>query len=256
MTALLSTQQLNVDIADISVCRGLDLSIHSGQCWALIGANGTGKTTLLHTLAGLHPARSGQLLLDGEVLVGLGRRQVARRLGLLPQDSHDNFPATVWESALIGRHPHLERWNSEGVEDIAITQAALQTMGLERLQERLTSTLSGGERRRLAIATLLAQQTPLMLLDEPANHLDLRHQIAVLEHIRGLCRSARAAMMVLHDINQAAHYCDHVLMLYGNGEWEAGKIAELFNEERLSRLYGHPLRCIATPAGDVYLPGK
>ena len=149
---LLETRDLRVQIADTLVCQGLDLQIEPGQCWGLLGRNGVGKTTLLHTLAGLHPAIEGQVLLNGNDIMGLPRQHVACHLGLLPQDSKDPFPATVFETALIGRHPHLGRWGWEGVKDHQQARDALAACGLGDLEKRQTQTLSGGERRRLAIA--------------------------------------------------------------------------------------------------------
>jgi iron complex transport system ATP-binding protein len=254
MSALLQANKLNIQIGDLKVTGELNLDICKGQCWAILGANGTGKTTLLHTLAGLRNPESGQLHLQAQSMSELSRRQVASQLGLLLQDSSDIFPSTVWDTVLTGRHPHLGRWSQENENDFAIARAALTQLDLADLAQRTTDTLSGGERRRLSIATLLAQQTPLLLLDEPTNHLDLRHQVAVLEHIRSLTQQGHAALMVLHDVNQAARYCDQVLMLFGDGQWAAGSSETLLEEARLSELYGHPLRRVSTENGGFYLP--
>jgi iron complex transport system permease protein len=247
---LLEACALEVAVAGRTLCRGLDLRVLPGERWAILGPNGAGKTSLLHTLAGLRPPAGGELRFSGRPLAAWPRRALARHLGLLPQDSEDPFPASVLETTLVGRHPHLGRWRWEGAEDLAAARAALAAVGLEGMEGRLSATLSGGERRRLAIATLLAQAPVLYLLDEPANHLDLHHQAAVLRHFADTARhGARALLMVLHDPNLASRYCDHVLLLFADGEALAGPAQEVLSAERLTRLYGHPLVPAALPDG-------
>jgi len=235
---LLQARQASLGVSDRLLCESLALNVKAGECWGILGPNGSGKTTLLHTLAGLHPLRQGQIHLQGRPLTTLPRHTIARQLGLLLQDSHDPFPATVQETVLSGRHPHLSRWQGEGEEDRYLAAAALRQMELDGLERRQVQTLSGGERRRLAFATLLTQATPLLLLDEPLNHLDLRHQQLLLQTVRRLCAEGRVVMMVLHDPNQAIHYCDQVLLLTGDGGWQQGSTAEMLTADRLGRLYG------------------
>ncbi len=252
---LLETQKLEVDIAGKSVCRNLDLQIQSGECWGLLGGNGIGKTTLLHTLAGLHTPTAGAVLLRGTPLNTLGRRQIARNLGLLLQDSEDPFASSALETALIGRHPHLERWGWEGPSDRALARNALAALDLGGMEGRLTSTLSGGERRRLAIATLLTQDPVIALLDEPTNHLDLHHERLVLQLLRERTRARDGAqLMVLHDINLALEFCDHLLLLFGNGQALLGPASEIASTANLERLYHHPLTKIEGPRGPLFVP--
>ncbi|MGD8430428.1 MAG: ABC transporter ATP-binding protein, partial [Ectothiorhodospiraceae bacterium] len=167
---LLRTEALAVSVGGHTVVSDLSLSVARGQCWAILGRNGAGKTTLLHTLAGLRDADGGRLDLDGGPMTALSRRTIARRLALMPQDSSDPFPATVLETALIGRHPHLGVWEWEGPEDRERARQALAAVGLGELSDRDVTTLSGGERRRLAVATVLTQEPQIYLLDEPVNH--------------------------------------------------------------------------------------
>ncbi len=252
---LLATRRLDVSIAEITVCRGLDLDIEAGSRWAILGRNGVGKTTLLRTLAGLHAADRGEVLIDGAALERLTRRELARRLGIQLQEAVALFPGTVIETALIGRHPWLEPWRREDEEDLRIAREALAAVDLEGCEDRALATLSGGERQRLGIATLLAQAPALCLLDEPTNHLDPRHQVRVMEL---LCRQAeldrRGIVMVLHDVNLAARFCDHALLLYGDGAVEAGATREVMNPHSLERLYGHPVIVAETEFGEFYYP--
>ncbi|MEJ2688162.1 MAG: ABC transporter ATP-binding protein, partial [Gammaproteobacteria bacterium] len=174
---LLATRELAVRIADVRVCSGLDLTVEAGQCWCVLGRNGVGKTTLLHALAGLGNPAAGAVYMDGIPLHEVPAAARARHLGLLLQDHSDPFPATVLDTVLIGRHPHLGLWRWEGPEDYRRARRALEAMGLAGFEQREIHTLSGGERRRVGLATLLTQDPAVYLLDEPTNHLDLHHQI-------------------------------------------------------------------------------
>ena len=252
---LLEARGLRVSIAGQRVCEGLDLALRPGMSWALLGRNGSGKTTLLHTLAGLRPMEAGTLHLLGDDLATLSRRAVAQRLGLLPQDTRDLFPATVLETALIGRHPHLATLAWEESRDREIARAALAEVGLSGFEARPVTTLSGGERRRLALATLRCQAPRVALLDEPANHLDLRHQVTLLGSLRARTRErGDALLMVMHDVNLAARHCDHALLLFGEGEYAAGVFADVVDTRSLSRLFGHPVESVAGPTGKAWLP--
>lgn len=235
---LLEAQDISFGVGERSLCDALSLQIATGECWGVLGPNGCGKTTLLHTLAGLHPLHGGMITVNREPLKQLRRREIARQLGLLLQESHDPFPATVMETAMSGRHPYIEGWRGESLDDRQLALSALERMQLQTLARRQVQTLSGGERRRLAFATLLTQAPPLMLLDEPLNHLDLRHQQLLLQCIGELTDSGHGVMMVLHEPNQALHSCDRVLLLYGNGKWALGASHELLTAERLADLYG------------------
>lgn len=255
MTVLLSVRDLDVNIGSVRVAAGLGFDLEPGQRMAILGRNGTGKTTLLSTLAGLREAEAGSISLCGETYGRLGPRRAARLRGLLPQGHLDAFQSTVLETALIGRHPHIGRWAWEGREDERIAREALAAVDLAGLGSREVHTLSGGERQRLAIAALLAQRPRLYLLDEPLAHLDLNHQIAVLELFS---RRARAdgvgIVMVLHDINLALRHADRALLLFGEGRTLEGPVAAVLTAESLSRLYGHPLRELRDGAARYFVP--
>jgi ABC-type transport system involved in cytochrome c biogenesis ATPase subunit len=162
--ATLQTRDLQVHVGTVRVCDAASLRFEPGSCWAILGVNGAGKTTLLHTLAGLRPPQAGEIRLDDRPLVELERRAIARRLGLMPQDTPDPFPATVLETALLGRHPWLSRWQWESADDEALARQALAELGLAPLADRLVTTLSGGERRRRARAPRAGRRMPRQAL--------------------------------------------------------------------------------------------
>jgi len=258
MTAppILETRSLRLSIGDKLLCRDLNLRVQPGERWGVLGVNGAGKTTLLLTLAGLRVPQAGSVLLDGKAITAVPKRTAAQRCGVMLQDSDDAFPASVLETALIGRHPYLQLWEWESAADEALALAALQAVGIADLAQRASNTLSGGERRRLALATLLTQDPGLMLLDEPVNHLDLHHQIAALELLsQQVKQHGKTAVMVLHDINLAARYCDALLLLFADGEVLQGSVGEVLNVENLTRLYGHPVRSVETVEGTLFYPG-
>lgn len=250
----LDISELIIDVPGRGDGRALSLSLEAGQVWGVLGPNGAGKTTLLHTLAGLRAPRSGEIYLDGQRLKTLGRREVARALGLVFQDRQDGFPATVRETALIGRHPWLSPWQMEGGEDLRLAEAALARLDVAHLAERLVNTLSGGERQRLAIATVLTQAPRIWLADEPTNHLDLHHQTAVMALLAEQASSGNAVMMCLHDLNLAARWCDHLLLLYPDGEACWGPRDSMLVPGALERLYGQRLTTAKVNGTPVFIP--
>ena len=250
----LDIRELIIDVPGRGDGRALSFSVAPGQVWGVLGPNGSGKTTLLHTLAGLRPPRSGKVMIDNQPLATQPRRQIARTLGLVFQERHDGFPATVRETALIGRHPWLSAWQMEGAEDLRLAEAALARLDVAHLAERLVNTLSGGERQRLAIATVLTQAPQIWLADEPTNHLDLHHQSAVMALLAEQAVAGRAVMMCLHDLNLAARWCDHLLLLYPDGEACWGPAQKMLVPEALERLYNQRLVTANIDGAPVFVP--
>jgi len=224
-----------------------------GELVAILGRNGSGKTLTLHTLAGLRQPQSGAVSLNGVTLGNLGRREIARHLGLLMQDTEDAFTTTALEAVLIGRHPHLALWQWEGAEDERIARAALARVDMADAADRNTSSLSGGEQRRVAIASLLAQDPQVFLLDEPTNHLDPHHQLAVLGLFRELARSGRTVVVTLHDPTLAARFADRVVLLFGDGRWLAGPCETVLTSEALSELYLAPMKEIVAEGRRIFV---
>lgn len=232
----------------------LTFQVEAGQCWGFLGPNGAGKTTLLHTLAGLREPTAGTVRLGGRTLAELGRRRVARTLALVFQHHQDGFPATVLETALIGRHPYLGIWDIEGEAEQALAREALAAVDMGDYEQRLVSTLSGGERQRLAIATALTQDPALFLMDEPTNHLDLHHQVAVFRLLARRLAAGASAILCLHDLNQAIRHCTHLLLLYPDGRACWGPTEEMLVPSALEALYDQPLVAGEVAGRPVFMP--
>ena len=252
---ILEARRLTVAIGERIFCRDLDFALNAGERLAILGRNGVGKSTLLSVLAGLRAARSGEVLIDGASYAALGARKSALIRGWLPQVRGDAFASTVLETALVGRHPHLERWGWESERDAEIVRQALAAVDLASFEQRDIQTLSAGERQRLAIATLLAQQPRLLLLDEPIAHLDLKHQIAMLDLFADAARERGAALvMVLHEPALAWRFCDRALLIHGDGRSASGPVREMLTAERLSALYQYPLAAIEAEGRVSFVP--
>jgi iron complex transport system ATP-binding protein len=252
---MLAARALSVAVPDRVLVEGLELELKPGEFLAVLGQNGAGKSTTLNVLAGLARPARGEVTLAGRALADWPRRERALRLGLLPQVAEDPFPSTVLETVLIGRHPHLPflAWESE--TDIALARAALAACDLAGAEERAVATLSGGERRRLALATVLVQDPAILLLDEPLNHLDPHHQRDVLEGLARLAREGKAVLATLHDATLAARYSSRVLLLYGDGSWVLGDTDATLNAVNLTRLYRLPVEELAIGTRRVFVAG-
>lgn len=251
----LETRDLTLRIGNRQLLRDLSIAFEGGQNWAILGANGSGKTTLLQTLAGLRRADGGEVLLDGQAIQHIPRRVRARKLGILFQDTPNAFHASVFETVLSGRHPHHGFWQPETAADHEMAHAALAAVELADFAGRNIATLSGGERRRVEIATLLAQDAPLCLLDEPVNHLDPRHQTALL---RLVCVRTRLAghlnLLVLHDVNLAVRFCSHGLLLLGDGSTRHGPLMDILDTATLGMIYGCAMHEIRSDARRMFFP--
>lgn len=252
---MLRARNLSLTIAGRTLCADLNVNLEAGENWVILGANGSGKTTLLHTLAGLRAPDTGNVSLDNSEIGTIPPRARARKIGVLFQEAESEFPATVIETVLTGRYPHLDRWQWEGAQDYQMAEAALEAVGLAGLGQRPLATLSGGERRRVEIATLLAQDAPICLLDEPTNHLDLHHQVQVLSLLAGRARRpGHLNVFVLHDVNLAARFGTHGILLFDNGECRHGPLSGLLDRPHLERLYHCRLREIRDSGSVWFLP--
>jgi len=242
---LFSCENIRVSVPGRLLVDELDLTLRRGELVAVLGQNGSGKTLMLMTLAGFRSPDAGCVHLLGEDIFRAQRQVTAKHLALLPQVVDDIFPATVMDTALVGRHPHVSRFRWESAEDFAIANDALQTMGLDGLSARDIFTLSGGERRRLAIAQVLTQTPDVYLLDEPTNHLDPQHQLDTLRVFRRAVDDGAGVIASFHDVNLAVRFADRCLLLFGDGRWELGKSEDVLTETRLSELFSTQMETVS-----------
>jgi len=233
-----------VTVPGRTLIRDLTIDITAGEFLAVLGPNGVGKSLTLHTLSGIRPAHSGAVSLDGSNIGDVDRQRIAIRLALLPQYTEDIFPATVFDTVMIGRHPHIGRFRWESDDDRAIALDALRQVNLGDLASRDVNTLSGGERRRLAVAQVLTQSPQIYLLDEPTNHLDPQHQLDVLQIFKRKAQQGDAIVASLHDVNLAARYADRCLLVYGDGRWEVGGTSAVLTGDRLTELYATTMETV------------
>ncbi len=254
-TTLLEAQDLLLRVAARTLVRGLSFRLGAGEVWCMLGPNGAGKSTFLHTAVGLREAQGGAIRLAGKALADWPAAAAARQRGFLPQTFHDAFSASVLESVMLGRHPYLSRWQWEGEEERAIALAALDAVDLAGFEQRDVLTLSGGERQRVALAALLAQDAPLLLLDEPVSHLDLHHQVLVLEHLVRLARGrGKGVLFTVHDLNLAARFASHALLLTPQGTVRQGPIGEVMTEAALRDAFGHGVTRIEAAGRTLFVP--
>lgn len=251
----LKTSNLSLSIADKIICRQLNISFNPGEFWGVMGINGVGKTTLLQTLIGLRNSHSGAITLDNKNINDYRRKDLAQYLGMMLQEYEYNFPSTVLEAALIGRHPFINNWQWENSNDHELAGNALKKMSLQSFSGRSVNTLSGGEKRRLNLATLLTQNPDYYLLDEPVNHLDIKAQLEILSLLKEkFAQGKQCGIMVIHDPNLAYRYCDHMLLLFDNGQWLSGAAKDILCKDNLSRLYNCPIHQVNDDQHSLFIP--
>ncbi|MFD3610983.1 ABC transporter ATP-binding protein [Streptomyces atroolivaceus] len=246
----LAARGVTVGYGGRTVIDGLDVSVPPGLITTIIGPNGCGKSTLLRTLTRLLKPTAGAVVLDGEDIVKLRTRDVAKKLGLLPQAPVAPEGLTVADLVARGRHPHqswLRQWSSD---DASVVERALAMTGVSELADRPVDSLSGGQRQRVWISMTLAQGTDLLLLDEPTTYLDLAHAIDVLDLVDDLHESGRTVVMVLHDLNLATRYSDHLVVMREGSILAQGHPRDVITTEVLLEAFGLRARVIDDPVGD------
>ena len=235
----LRTERLTLAYDDTPVVEDLDLEILTGKVTAVVGANACGKSTLLRGLARLLKPREGAVLLDGESISRLPTRAVAQRIGLLPQAPVAPDGLTVEDLVSRGRYPHQRLLSQWSREDQAQVEWALEVTGTQAFRGRPLDELSGGQRQRAWVAMALAQDTEVLLLDEPTTYLDLAHQVEVLDLLEELNeRDGRTVVLVLHDLNQASRYAHHIVAMAGGAIHSQGTPAEIVTTEMVRAVYG------------------
>lgn len=252
---MLKCDALTLAVPGRVLARAVDFEVKRGDVWVVLGANGSGKTTLMHALAALAPPASAAITMDGTRLDAFSARARAALAGVLLQQEDAAFWGDVLEYVLLGRFAHARTVIGWSRADEAAALAGLAAVGLDGFERRRYRTLSGGERQRARIAQLLVQDPQLFLLDEPLQHLDLRHQVAVLRLFGALARGhGKAVVMVLHDAFWPVHACSHALLLYGNGDSESGAASAMLTRNRLERVYGCRLREIISDGAPFFAP--
>ena len=245
---MLSIERLSVAYGARRVLRGVSLSVDSGQVLALIGPNGSGKSTLIRAVSGVVPIESGRVEVDGRSLDDLSSMERARYLAVVPQARNVPPAFSVYETILLGRTPYLGWLGRAGEHDHERVRFALERTQLSPLAERMVGELSGGEQQLVLLGRALAQDTPVLLLDEPTTHLDLQHQEQLIHLVRELAVGRNlAVLMVLHDLNLASLYADRVSLLVEGQIQATGTPSEVLTEATLARVYHVPVRVIPHP---------
>ena len=237
----LRAESVSFDYRDSESAFSLDevsVETAAGSLTGLLGPNGCGKTTLLKLLCGVITPQRGRILIDGQSIDSLTRRDLARHVAVVPQETHPAFEYSVMEMVLMGRHPHLTRFQLEGPADFAIAHEALAATGTDHLADRNYMTLSGGEKQRVIIASALAQQTKILLLDEPTASLDLGYQLEIAVLLAQLNRERRVTMVLAtHDLNLAASICDRLVVMRGGRVLAQGATKDVLTGAMVRRLY-------------------
>lgn len=231
------------DAADI--ISGITFDAAPGEITTILGPNGSGKTTLFRCIAGLWAPNAGSVAFQGENIVGQPAHQRARYLAVVPQDHEPPFPYSVFDIVLMGRASHVAMFSAPSEHDLAAAYAAINRVGIEHLAERPYTKISGGERQLVLIARALAQETPVLILDEPTSHLDFRNQILVLEKVRSIVAEQNLiALMTLHDPNLALLFSHHVILIREGVLLDRGIPRDVITAEHLHEMYGIPVEVV------------
>ncbi len=255
---MLKINDLSVSYAGRPVLLNLSLEVQKGEILALIGPNGAGKSTLIRAISGVTPAEKGQVIIDGTNLLSISETARARLIGVVPQATSLPPAFTVWETVLLGRTPYLNFLGQISAKDEEIARCALAKVDALDFAERRVGELSGGEKQRVLLARALAQSTPVLLLDEPTTHLDLQHQIGLLELVHKLAGEEKLTVIIaLHDLNLAARYANRVALIVAGEIKALGTPKEVLRPELISQVYQWPVQVIQHPFLDtpLILPG-
>ncbi|MFA5536960.1 MAG: heme ABC transporter ATP-binding protein [Bacillota bacterium] len=239
MSTHLAMEKLAFRYGAHQVLKELSLKVERGVFLAIVGPNGSGKSTLLKNLSAVLTPAKGKVFLDGEDLYRIGPKALAKKLAVVPQDTTVQFPFTVEEVVLMGRMPHQERFQGDTEKDFKIVQQSMERTNTWHLRERNITELSGGERQRVIVARALAQEPQILLLDEPTAHLDLQHQMELLNLLQGLKNEGQVTILaVFHDLNLAAQFSEFVILLHQGKIYASGTPAEVLTPANLAAVYG------------------
>jgi len=229
---------LSFSYDSIKALDNVSMEINGGEVLGVIGPNGAGKSTLLKCINLTLKPRAGTVLVDEEDILKLRKDEIAKRMAMVPQTSSISFPFTVLDVVLMGRIPHLGKLGREGMKDLKVAEEAMKVTNTLNLANRPVDELSGGELRRVIIAMALAQEPSILLLDEPTLHLDISHQLEIMEMIRRLTVEKKlATILVSHDLNLASRYCDKLLLLNSGKIHSAGSVEEVLSHDNIRNVY-------------------
>jgi iron complex transport system ATP-binding protein len=251
MSEALAAKNITVRLGRTTIVRDASFTLRGGEFVAIVGPNGAGKTTLMRALAGLTPS-DGTIMLGGRALGALSDRERARHIAYLPQGHTFYWPMPVAAIVMLGRAPHADPLSSTSAQDRAAVEHALVTTETMEFAERAVTTLSGGERARVALARALATQAPVLLADEPTAALDPRHQLTVMELLRAAAHAGNAILAIMHDLSLAARFADRVLVMDHGVLVADGSSAEALTPERLATVFG--IEATTVDVGDKRVP--
>jgi iron complex transport system ATP-binding protein len=244
---ILKAAQVEFSYHSDPVWADIAFQVQSGEVIGIAGPNGSGKSTLMQVMSRALTPRYGQVTLDDRLIGDFSQPEIARRMAVVRQQETVAFDFTVRDVVLMGRLPYLKRFAKESAADIAAAEKAMQDVGILHLAERSIFKLSGGERQRVAIARALTQDTPILLLDEPTASLDIKYQVQTLELLQSLAAAMRIIVVVLHDLNLAAQYCDRMLLLHQGRIVKAGSPGEVLISDLIQKVYGIAVDVIPHP---------
>lgn len=235
---------------DTPVITGVDLDFKPGQLHAIVGPNGSGKSTLLDLMSGHLKPSAGSININGTPLTSFTPEKLAQTTALVPQEFDFNFPFTVQEAVLMGRHPHIPRFSRPSDTDLKLVERAMTTMDTANLAERILADLSGGEKQRTIFARALAQDTSILLLDEPTSSMDIRHALAAMSELKRLAHEHGCTVVtVLHDLNLAAAFCDRIVMLKAGQVHAQGNAADTLTVDTIADVFGVTAEVIESSNG-------
>ena len=241
---IIELKNLSIGYGNKSVLQDVNAKINKGEIVGIIGCNGAGKSTLLKTIRGLLPKQSGEILYFGRKLESFSEKELAREVAYLQQNVEVGFGYTGKDIVLAGRYPYMKWWKGESISDEELALKCIEYTGTKELAERPVNEVSGGQKQRILLAKVLAQQTPILFLDEPTTGLDMVYQEEIFRFSKALAKMGKTILMVVHELNLAAKYCSRIILL-GEGTVIAdGRPDNVFTEKILSKAYNAPVRVI------------
>lgn len=247
---MLEAKNISIGYGVCEVVREASFVVKNGEIVVILGANGAGKTTLLRALNGALPIKTGEIRLGEESLKSFSRREIARKIAVVAQETETQFPVTILEFVLSGRFAHGGAFGWETARDLEIARKSLRETDLQDFENRLMNRLSGGERQRAVFARALATEAKILLLDEPTANLDLQHQVSLLRLVREKCDEGDfSAVVITHDLNLAAQFADKILLLKKGAIFASGTPAEVLTETNLRETFAINVLLDAHPSG-------